>query len=544
MPVDPPPRSNSDAPSALSRDPGHEAPTGFGGASQGAAPPGSDELGDESAKLERRRFQLPSALLTARLPALAIAETWVSIAAKMLDRWSSFTLAKQFLLAGTLVSMVAMLGVGAFVSDVIERMFIRHAAATTALYVDSIIAPVLPDMRTVKRLDDVIARTLDETLGTGKLGERLVSYRLWRRDGTILYADRRELIGKRFDPGPNLLAAFSGEVVAEYDHADDPETSTGTPLLEIYSPVLQPWSGEVVAVSEFHEHVPDFAHGLQVARLKGWAAVAVVTLGLFLTLAAIVFRGSATIENQRLALRQRVQELSRLAQSNEELAVRAHTASERATALNERFLRQLGADLHDGPAQLVAFASLRLGSRILRDSTATKVARDRELRSIKASLADAMEEIRAISAGLVLPHIETAGLAEVLAAAIKAHEQRTKSKVPLSISGNAVSLDPAVKICVFRFVQEGLGNASRHAGGKGMSVSQTVENSRLSIEVADRGPGFDVDTVPPERLGLACLRQRVESLGGTVVVTSAPTGTRLTMSIDVHEHQEVAEWAA
>jgi signal transduction histidine kinase len=279
------------------------------------------------------------------------------------------------------------------------------------------------------------------------------------------------------------------------------------------------------------------------ARLKGWAAVAVVTLGLFVTLAAIVLRGSATIEAQRLALRQRVEEQTHLAKANELLAIHAQTASERATAFNERFLRQLGADLHDGPAQLVAFAALRLGSPVLRNGTAPPAARDRELKAIKASLADAMEEIRAISAGLVLPHIETASLAEVLTAAVKAHEQRTKTKVPLSISADLASLDPAVKICVFRFVQEGLTNAFRHARGKGASVVQHCENGRLSIEVADRGPGFDASAVPPERLGLASLRQRVESLGGTIVISSASSGTRLTMSVEVRDN-EVSEWAA
>src|SRR5690349_14787532 len=107
----------------------------------------------------------------------------------MLDRWRSFTLARQFLLAGTLVSAVAMLAVGALVANVIERSLIRHAGATTALYVDSVIAPLLPDMRNVGKLDDVVAHALDETLAAGSLGERLLSYRLWRRDGTVLYAD-------------------------------------------------------------------------------------------------------------------------------------------------------------------------------------------------------------------------------------------------------------------------------------------------------------------------------------------------------------------
>lgn len=426
-----------------------------------------------------------------------------------------------------------MLGVGALVANVIERSLIGHAGATTALYVDSVIAPLLPDMLTVEKPDDVVAHALDETLAAGRLGERLLSYRLWRRDGTVLYADRPELIGKRFDPGPDLKAAFSGEVVAEYGLADDAESdferATGEQLLEIYSPIRQPWTGEVVAVSEFYEHAPDLAQTIYMARLKGWAAVAVVTLGLFATLAAIVLRGSATIEVQRLALKQRVEEQTSLAKANERLAIQARTASERATAFNERFLRQLGADLHDGPAQLVAFAALRLGSRILREGR--KAARDRELATIRESLADAMEEIRAISAGLVLPHIETASLAEVLAAAAKAHEQRTKAKVPLTASADLASLDPAVKICVFRFVQEGLANAFRHAGGKGVSVSQSFEDGRLSIEVADRGPGFDLDAVSQERLGLASLRQRVESLGGTITIASASTGTRLTMSV-------------
>ena len=469
------------------------------------------------------------------------------IASNMFDRWSSLTLAKQFLLAGSVVSVVAMLGVGALVTDVIERSFIKHAATTSALYVDSMIAPALPDMRTTQRLDDVVARALDETLEAGQLGERLFSFRLWRRDGTILYADRQDLIGKRFGPSPSLLAAFSGEVVAEYGQVDDPESgverSSGLPLFEIYSPVLQPWSGEVVAVMEFYENVPDFGQSLSAARLKGWGAVGMVTLGLFLTLAAIVFRGSATIETQRLALKQRVQELSELAERNEILAARAQTASERATAFNESFLRRLGADLHDGPAQLVAFAALRLGSRILRDSSVPRTARDRELKSIKTSLADAMEEIRIISGGLALPHIKTTGLAEVLSAAVKAHEHRTKSKVRLSVSANSAPIDPALKICAFRFVQEGLTNASRHAENKGVSVAQTYENGHLSIEVADKGPGFEPDGVAQERLGLACLRQRVESLGGTIAIASSPAGTRLKMSIEVRNN-EVTEWAA
>ena len=465
----------------------------------------------------------------------------------MMERWNSLSLARQFLFAGIAVSLLAMVAVGSLVADVIERSYIRHAASATALYVDSVIAPILPDMRTAHRLDDVIAHSLDETLGAGKLGERLVSFRLWRRDGTILYSDRAELVGKRFQPSESLTRAFSGEIVAEYGEATDPESgyerSPGSPLLEIYSPVLQPWSGEVVAVSEFHENVPDLARSLWLARMKGWASVAVVTLGLFVTLAAIVLRGSATIEAQRLALKQRVEELARLAEKNEALVVRVQDASERAAAFNERYLRRLGADLHDGPAQLVAFAALRLGSRALRNDAMSAEDRARELNVVRASLADAMEEIRTISAGLAIPHIETADVHEVIKAAIKAHEQRTKTKVELQCSALWPGLDSDAKICIFRFVQEALRNAFMHAGSKHILVSQRCGIGGFVVEVADDGPGFDLGSIPRERLGLACLRQRVESLGGTLAIETSPRGTRLSMTL-IRNNNEVDEWAA
>ena len=87
---------------------------------------------------------------------------------------------------------------------------------------------------------------------------------------------------------------------------------------------------------------------------------------------------------------------------------------------------------------------------------------------------------------------------------------------------------------MFRFVQEGLNNAFRHAGGAGQSVAVTLENRTLRVVVADAGGGFDVRE-GGEGLGLAGLRERVESLGGTFAVDSSPSGTRLTMKLRLAE---------
>src|SRR4051812_39494003 len=156
-------------------------------------------------------------------------------------------------------------------------------------------------MQTSQTLDESTAHALDETLSQGALGNQLLSFRLWRPDGTILYANDPELTGKRFELNKNLRAAFEGQLVTEFNKLDDDpesekERDSGEPLLEIYNPVRQPWSGEVVAVSEFYEVAPDLAHDLAQAATRSWLAVAGGTLFFFLVLSAIVLRGSHTID--------------------------------------------------------------------------------------------------------------------------------------------------------------------------------------------------------------------------------------------------------
>ncbi|MDQ0559378.1 signal transduction histidine kinase [Rhizobium mesoamericanum] len=458
---------------------------------------------------------------------------------ELVKRWNSQSLAKQFLLTGGVVSLMAMGLVGAFVSSLIEDAVTRNSAAATALYVDSVIAPLLPDMLSGQELDDTVSRALDETLGQGALGNRLLSFRLWRADGTVLYSNDKAVQGKRFELSDDLRTAFSGKMVAQFNRTDDAEDqverASGKPLLEIYNPVLQPWSGQVVAVSEFYEVANDFERSLYQARLHSWMAVAAFTLAFFVVLSAIVLRGSRTIEEQRRALKRRIDDLSALLLQNQTLRARVQRASQRATALNESHLRRIGADLHDGPAQLVAYASLRLDSDKLVDPTTPASLREREIAAIKASLDEAMQEIRTICNGLVLPQIEAASLPEILERSVRAHEQRTGLRVGLAIGEAPEYLSPSAKICIYRFVQEGLNNGYRHGGGIEQRVVQRMEGDRIIIDVSDGGSGFDPDDVGPTSLGLAGLRERIESLGGTFHLQSSEQGTIVSMSLNSEE---------
>jgi signal transduction histidine kinase len=458
------------------------------------------------------------------------------------DRWNKLSLAVQFLLAGGLVSFAVMLVIGFLVVRQIEDGVTRNYASATALYVDSVITPLLPDLSELEVLDEIDSRALDETLAQGALGERVVSFKLWGRDGRIIYAKDKSLVGKTFEPNDELEAAWTGDLVAQFDSVDELESAaehaTNQALFEIYNPVIQPGSSEIVAVSEFYEIADYFKSNLRAARLRSWIAVALVTSGFFALLSTVVFRGSRTIATQSHALQRRVDELSELLAQNRQLRLQVQRASQRTTAFNERYLRRIGADLHDGPAQLVAFAALRLDSDVLiRESTSGET-REHELLSIKSSLDDAMREIRSICNGLVLPHIEAVELPEILRLAVAEHEQRTGGAVKLHFSGTPGALSPSEKICVYRFVQEALNNSYRHAEGAGQAVVQRVEGRNLIVEVSDRGTGFDPGDVRPEGLGLMGLRERVESLGGSFDILSSNSGTKVAMMFRTEEFEQ------
>ena len=107
-------------------------------------------------------------------------------------------LARQFLIASFGILLIGMIIIGSWVSAQIEDGVLNRTAALTALYVDSLISPELQALSDDNTLPldnlDVLDRLLTET----KLGEQIVSFKVWSREGTILYSPNRALVGRQF----------------------------------------------------------------------------------------------------------------------------------------------------------------------------------------------------------------------------------------------------------------------------------------------------------------------------------------------------------
>lgn len=455
--------------------------------------------------------------------------------------WNDLSLAAQFALAGGVVMILSMLLIGRTVTLRIEHGVVRNTAYATSQYMDSIISPLAQDIAEVDVLSPVARRALDEVFAGTPLGQRVVSFKLWKPGGLVVHATDPSIIGQTFAVSDELKAAFDGQVRVDFQGLGDDENrhelALGVPLLEIYSPVREVWSGKVIGVAEFYEVATQLESDLAAARRNAWLAVALTFLAIGGILWLVVLRGSRTIDSQRAALTAQLEELGALSSRNATLRGRVQQAAARASAMNDQALRRIGADLHDGPAQLLAFAALRL------DALRGQVKDESELDSVERAVKDAIREVRSISRGLSLPDIDARSACEIVRGVAEAHSARTGTAVELvcDVPADAL-LAQAAKICLYRFVQEGLNNAWRYAGGVGQEVALALDGGILRLEVRDRGPGVAVaGSGLPEGvsdfsgIGLSGLRDRVESLGGSFTVRNRADGpgAEIVMELDV-----------
>ncbi|MGK9147367.1 PspC domain-containing protein [Plantibacter flavus] len=189
-------------------------------------------------------------------------------------------------------------------------------------------------------------------------------------------------------------------------------------------------------------------------------------------------------------------------------------ADERAARLREVDRAEVAAHLHDSVLQTLALIQQQAGP----GSEASRLARaqERELREWlfsggSAATGDLATELRAIAATVEADH---------------------SVRVDVVAVGRSVEDVPEPLLAAAR---EAVLNAARHAGG---DVSVYVETSphRVEVSVSDRGPGFDLDRVPQDRLGVReSIIGRMQRIGGEAAIRPGPGGrgteVRLTLPI-------------
>jgi signal transduction histidine kinase len=209
---------------------------------------------------------------------------------------------------------------------------------------------------------------------------------------------------------------------------------------------------------------------------------------------------------------------------------------------------RLAREMHDGLAQVLAYLLVRLDTiegLVERGRTAEAI---REVQRLRASGEEAYADVREAIAGLrTRPEAGAAGLA----AALREYGAQFADRTGVDVSFDARSLDadggalsPAAELQLMRIAQEALTNVRKHARAAHVAVGFWRDATAWHLTVRDDGTGFDPEAPAPNlaasndpgkrtaHFGLPIMRERAQSLGGTLAVDSR-TGVGTTVHATV-----------
>ncbi len=197
---------------------------------------------------------------------------------------------------------------------------------------------------------------------------------------------------------------------------------------------------------------------------------------------------------------------------------------EQLTRAEEQERHRLATELHDYLGQLLAVSQISLGR-------AEKFAVSDDAKSAftdaRQSLNDSIAYTRTLIAQLSPQVLYDLGLPAALAWLGEQMEQQHELRVEVVGIPTGFTLDEARAILAFQCARELLWNVVKHGATKKAEVSYELNKGALTLEVTDRGRGFDLANMESqaggsEKFGLFGMRQRLELHQGRLVVESAP----------------------
>ena len=198
----------------------------------------------------------------------------------------------------------------------------------------------------------------------------------------------------------------------------------------------------------------------------------------------------------------------------------------RVVAAQEAERQRIARDLHDETGQ--ALTAIGMG---LRGLSGKLSARNKNalntLHKLETLTADSLQELQRLMTDLRPSHLDDLGLSAALRWYSTKLQAHSSLHIRVDIHGEECDLDDAMKITIFRIIQESLNNVIKHAQATNVNIHVHFEEKDVRISVFDNGVGFDRDQVQQRRtnrpsLGLAGMEERAALLGGTVTVQSRP----------------------
>ncbi len=198
---------------------------------------------------------------------------------------------------------------------------------------------------------------------------------------------------------------------------------------------------------------------------------------------------------------------------------------------------RLSREIHDGLAQTLAYLGLQAErtDKLLAtgriEAAATELTEIRQV--LRAAYVDAREAIDGLRLGIENPDQLAIRLAEYT----RDFARQANVETRFVAEPPNITCDPAIAVQLLRIAQEALTNIRKHAQAQQVEVRLSARTNEIELSITDDGHGFpdlSQSTSAIRRHGLASMRERAQSLGGTLTIATGVTqGTRVTATIPV-----------
>ncbi|MEN6461501.1 MAG: sensor histidine kinase [Syntrophomonas sp.] len=252
-------------------------------------------------------------------------------------------------------------------------------------------------------------------------------------------------------------------------------------------------------------------------------------------LKSLAAKADKFINNTGLALKILEGNVEKISESVEEV-YRKQQVETWIVQSQESERRKIARELHDGPAQSLASALIRLELVDRLDHEDQERVRN-ETESIKDMCRESLGDIRRIMFDLRPTLVHDKGLAHTLGTYFNDYEAKYNFDIDFVVFGKGKKYDISLEIALFRLVQEAITNVRKHAGVNKALVKLEDTAGVLTLVIKDVGSGFQADEIsrtPKDSYGILGMKERVQLLGGELeIISSQGMGTQVIIKVPV-----------
>ncbi len=209
-----------------------------------------------------------------------------------------------------------------------------------------------------------------------------------------------------------------------------------------------------------------------------------------------------------------------------------HRMTQKIIRLQEDERKNLARELHDEIGQCMT--AINVDAMAIANSKSLEAAK-RSANAITEVSMQILDMVHSMLQRLRPGVLDELGLSIALDEYVYGWRERNRGiSSCINIAKDLGDLEEEVALAAYRIVQEALTNITRHAQARRVMLTVNRANESLAIELEDDGKGFVPDNFA-SGYGLAGMCERVEGLGGSFCLTTAPDkGTKISVQLPTH----------